>query len=559
MNASGPVDIDALIDNIRAEAVKLPETLSQPVAVQLAETPFAQLPPFVSLPALGQLPQFKAPEDPVKRFPLKDAYHVNELLLFDAEDFVNVAYRAILHREADEHGMRAYLDKLRAGESKALLLRALLDSPEGRKAGVRIAGLGSVLWSFRLHAVLSRLRLGRISYRLLNHRLRLLERRIEPLRGPFALWLANQREAIKFAESASVAAAEHAEVLRNLSTGQQVHAGGLSELGRNLQALGRNLQLLGRDLQLQRRDLLTQQGTLATLMEQGAGGKGLPPYVPNVSHASDAGGKGLPPYGSDAPNVPDAPHAFDARRAPDAVGRQSLAANTASESRITAYYAAFEDFARGSVEEIRNKLQVYLPRLESYREQSVRLPVLDVGCGRGVWLKLLAENGFNACGIDLNTVTVRECKAAGLSVERADAVEYLRALPDGSLSAITGFHIIEHLPFEGLFALFEQAWRTLADGGLILFETPNPENVLVGSHTFYHDFSHRNPITPTAIGFLARYHNFERIEIERLNPYPDEARVPGGDALTERVNGHLCGPQDFALIAYKPALARAKA
>jgi O-antigen chain-terminating methyltransferase len=59
-------------------------------------------------------------------------------------------------------------------------------------------------------------------------------------------------------------------------------------------------------------------------------------------------------------------------------------------------------------------------------------------------------------------------------------------------------------------------------------------------------------MTPTATRFLVRYFGFEEPEIRRLHPYPEEARVPGNDPLTERVNGHLCGPQDFAIIARKP-------
>ena len=82
---------------------------------------------------------------------------------------------------------------------------------------------------------------------------------------------------------------------------------------------------------------------------------------------------------------------------------------------------------------------------------------------------------------------------------------------------------------------------------------PNPENVLVGSHTFYHDPTHRNPVTPTAISFLLSYLGFSDVEVRRFNPYPEEAKVPGDDPLTARVNGHLCGPQDYAVVGRKAA------
>jgi len=59
-------------------------------------------------------------------------------------------------------------------------------------------------------------------------------------------------------------------------------------------------------------------------------------------------------------------------------------------------------------------------------------------------------------------------------------------------------------------------------------------------------------MTPTATRFLVRYLGFTDPEIRRLHAYPESAKVPGNDPLTERVNGHLCWPQDFAIIAKKP-------
>ena len=165
--------------------------------------------------------------------------------------------------------------------------------------------------------------------------------------------------------------------------------------------------------------------------------------------------------------------------------------------------------------------------------------------------------GITARGVDTNAVMVALCRERGHSVEQGDALGLLQSLPDDSLGAVSGFHIIEHLPFEVFFALMRECRRVLQPEGFILFETPNPENLLVGSHTFYHDFTHRNPVTPTALQFLAQYHGFAELQIIRSSPYPDSAKVPGDDPLTRRVNGHLCGPQDFALLARKPAAASA--
>ncbi len=211
---------------------------------------------------------------------------------------------------------------------------------------------------------------------------------------------------------------------------------------------------------------------------------------------------------------------------------------------------AFEDACRGEEAEITARFDPYLDWIGSIPPDG---RVIDLGCGRGEWLRHLQEQGVEPYGVDTNPVMVNHCDEAGLTAQCSDAVTALRSLESGSVAAISAFHLIENLPFTTQVDLVEEAARVVIPGGRILFETPNPENVLVGSHTFYHDPTHRNPITPTYLTFLLEYHGFVEVEIIRLHPYPEVARVKGNDPLTERVNGHLCGPQDFAAIATRGA------
>jgi O-antigen chain-terminating methyltransferase len=227
----------------------------------------------------------------------------------------------------------------------------------------------------------------------------------------------------------------------------------------------------------------------------------------------------------------------------------------ATEAEIDAFYLAFENACRGDEEDIAAQLRTdYLETVNEALARTGGGEVLDLGCGRGEWLRIVAAEWpeTRAEGIDLSPVMAEYCRAQGLAVETQDAVSALVSREAASLAVVTGFHIIEHLPFPVLYQLFEEVARVLKPGGVCIFETPNPENVLVGSHTFYHDATHTNPLTPTAMAFLAEYHGFHPIEIRRLHPYSDSARVPGADPLTERVNGHLCGPQDYAIVADKP-------
>lgn len=257
------------------------------------------------------------------------------------------------------------------------------------------------------------------------------------------------------------------------------------------------------------------------------------------AHLSDVSGESKKNFYNDNMTIPEQ----------SASQNFESAVNLLPQSEFDAYYLAFEDACRGSKEEIQNHLKNYQPVLESISKIGYR--AIDLGCGRGEWLALLQSNGFTPHGIDLNTVMVEHCRERGFQVTCSDAIVALRQQPDNSHALVSGFHIAEHLPFEVLYTLVNEAQRILKPGGMLLLETPNPENILVGSHTFYHDPTHRNPLTPTSLTFLFEYHGLVDVTVQRYNPYSEEAKVPGNDQLTERVNGHLCGPQDFAVLGRK--------
>ena len=114
--------------------------------------------------------------------------------------------------------------------------------------------------------------------------------------------------------------------------------------------------------------------------------------------------------------------------------------------------------------------------------------MLDAGCGRGEWLELLKEQGITTGrGIDNNRVMVKQCEGYGLDVIEGDVIESLRDFPSASLGAVTAFHLIEHLPLNVLVKFLDETARVLKSGGIAIFETPNPENILVGAFTFYLD------------------------------------------------------------------------
>ncbi len=214
-------------------------------------------------------------------------------------------------------------------------------------------------------------------------------------------------------------------------------------------------------------------------------------------------------------------------------------------------YVAFEDRFRGSRAEIKQRQAVYLDLLREAGAGQPGRPIVDVGSGRGELLELLGDEGLQARGVDLNRSMVAYCKGVGLDCTHDDAVAYLSRLEAGSLGGVTGFHIIEHLPFAVFVALLDASLRALAPGGVIVFETPNPANLLVSSRWFHLDPTHRNPLPAEMVSMIAEARGFIQVSIRELHPMAQRFEAKD-DVLAAQLDAIFHGPQDYALIARKP-------
>jgi O-antigen chain-terminating methyltransferase len=200
---------------------------------------------------------------------------------------------------------------------------------------------------------------------------------------------------------------------------------------------------------------------------------------------------------------------------------------------------------------IKKRVAVYLPALREGAGPE-RRPIFDFGCGRGELLELLRDEGLPASGVDSNRAAVDKCRAQGLDASAGDAFEALSKIPDQSLGGLTAIHVVEHLPLALLFKLLDEALRVLRPGGVAIYETPNPQNVLVGACNFYVDPTHRNPIHPQTLQYLTEARGMVRVETLMLHPYPEEKRLPEDSALARTFNDYFYGPQDFAVIGRRP-------
>uniref|UniRef100_UPI0035CD32AC methyltransferase domain-containing protein n=1 Tax=Pseudomonas mosselii TaxID=78327 RepID=UPI0035CD32AC len=214
---------------------------------------------------------------------------------------------------------------------------------------------------------------------------------------------------------------------------------------------------------------------------------------------------------------------------------------------MPSFYRAFEDRYRGSRELIKERLQVYRGFIAPLQSLYSECAALDLGCGRGEWLELLQEQGFRSLGVDLDEGMLEVCDALGLPTERCDVLEKLKALPDESQVMVSGFHIAEHLPFASLQVLVAEALRVLKPAGLLILETPNAENIVVGTNNFYLDPTHERPIPHLLLGFLTEYSGFARSKLLRLQ------EAAGLDAAKDISLSTVLGgvSPDYAIVAQK--------
>ena len=215
------------------------------------------------------------------------------------------------------------------------------------------------------------------------------------------------------------------------------------------------------------------------------------------------------------------------------------------------FYRAFEDCHRGSRELIRERQHIYVPFITPLKAIYPERKALDLGCGRGEWLEILVKYGFLPLGVDLDSGMLEACHELGLPVQLGDALSTLKSLPDESQTVVSGFHIAEHIPFEDLKVLVAEALRVLKPAGLLILETPNAENLVVGAQNFYLDPTHERPIPHLLLGFLTEYSGFKRSKLLRMQEPP--SLVGNGPVDLMSVLGGAS--PDYAIVAQKDALA----
>ena len=524
------------------------------------------------------------------------ALDLSDMAALDDQAFLDRAYHAILRRPPDEAGNRHYLSALTSGESRIRILGELRYGVEGRAVGCTVPGLRRRFLVHRLYRLPILGRLIRTATALVAlpglmrdvvrlaievHALRTQIEQADQTQAHQALearirtWTDYTERAVDRAQKARH---HHAQRLDELAERLDRLAGRLdeepwadpllslaersderfSDQAERLRQLAHEAAQDARDRQL----ISALAGAFAAFREE-LGWSGDGPALAQRLTALLAEHRNLGRHAVAASEETRVGLRDQERRlsllleqtrrwmAHGIDAEAPAKVEELQERLLDPLYVAFEDRFRGSRADIKQRQRVYLGLLQEVGAGQSGRPIVDVGSGRGELLELLGEAGLEACGVDLNQSMVALCLHAGLHCVLDDAVSYLGKLEAGSLGAVTGFHIIEHLPFATFVALLDASLRALAPGGIVIFETPNPANLLVASRWFHLDPTHRNPLPSEMVSMIAEARGFTQVGIRELHPMPQRFAAKD-DVLAAQLDAMFHGPQDYALIARKP-------
>lgn len=212
-------------------------------------------------------------------------------------------------------------------------------------------------------------------------------------------------------------------------------------------------------------------------------------------------------------------------------------------------YRGFEDRHRGTPEMITERQGAdYLAMIDALPHPE--LPVADLGCGRGELVRLLDEQGMAAIGIDANHGQVADGDDR-LFVED-DLFRWLDAQYDASHRAVVAMHVVEHLPLDLQVRLVFEARRVVAEGGLVVLETPNLYSLSTAATNFWVDPTHERPVHPLFLEFLAEEAGFLTVELQPLHELAAEVEgAADAPELANHLDRMLFGHGDIALVAWR--------
>lgn len=397
------------------------------------------------------------------------------------KEFVTLLYRLILCREPDREGYANALSLLLSGRcDRAQLIEQYANSDEGKRKNVRIVGLKKEVFKFRICQKLKKI----------------------PLIGFLGRWITN----IIFI-SRRIATLYYS--INQLSLRCETLELQCESIKHNYeQARERNEELehCYADLQNKYEDLKSHYENSQIHIEKAEA------YYKDVNNCC----QNLKKQNADLQELR---------------GLYTLEKKQAEEKAIAAkklcdrFYLHYnEKLMPDTRDEVKERAVPYIKKINKWFQEiggrKEELKFVDLGCGECEWIELLSEHGFSAIGVDSNEAVVGKVKAElpEMKIVQEDAIQYLQKCEDDSIDCISSFHMVEHMDFLTIITMLKECYRVLKKNGMLIIETPNPQNILTSSYYFYLDPTHNKPIPQELMQFFLEETGFKVYERLLLNP-----------------------------------------
>tara|TARA_B100000242_G_C43052554_1_gene491863 strand:- start:384 stop:1070 length:687 start_codon:yes stop_codon:yes gene_type:complete len=139
--------------------------------------------------------------------------------------------------------------------------------------------------------------------------------------------------------------------------------------------------------------------------------------------------------------------------------------------------------------------------------------ILDVGCGRGEFLKGFISNGLVGYGTDQSEYLKKFFK--NIKFKKSDLEREGIPYPDNFFDCIFSKSVIEH--FYNPEILGKEILRVLKPGGLAIIMCPSWE---YNYKMFYEDYTHRTPFTKISLNDFLLINGFTNVKSEYFRQLP---------------------------------------
>jgi SAM-dependent methyltransferase len=217
-------------------------------------------------------------------------------------------------------------------------------------------------------------------------------------------------------------------------------------------------------------------------------------------------------------------------------------------------YSAFEKKFRGDGEVLKKRFEKYLRFFEN------KNAVLDLACGRGVFLELLTEKNIPSVGVDIEESFTTALKNKGFTVFNDDAINFLKNSKD-SFGGVFSSQFAEHLSVRKLNLLINLVFEKITEGSFFVMETINVKSLSVFSNSVFKDPSHVSPIHPDFLIFLFEEAGFKDVSLIFSSEFNDDEKLKEivekdeNDKISNenlrKLNELLFAAQDYAVVGKK--------